>query len=98
MDSPILIKNKFNNGYLTFERIGIENVRSGKSNLFVINDRNRPGQEANRRRRHIPHSRQDKQLIILNLRHCNSFRRLIRRQENLADAMAICPPRLRGLE
>lgn len=36
MDSPILIRNKFNNGYLTFERIGIEDMRSGKS-TFCFN-------------------------------------------------------------
>lgn len=30
MDSPILIRNKFNNGYLTFEKIGIDDVRSTK--------------------------------------------------------------------
>ena len=35
MDSPILIKNKFNNGFLTFERIGISNIHSGKSIFFV---------------------------------------------------------------
>lgn len=34
MDSPILIKNKFNNGFLTFERIGIEDKKSNKSNLI----------------------------------------------------------------
>jgi len=33
MDSPILIRNKFNNGYLTFEKIGIENFKTGKSTL-----------------------------------------------------------------
>lgn len=30
MDSPILIRNKFNNGYLTFERIGVEGLKSSK--------------------------------------------------------------------
>jgi hypothetical protein len=28
VDSPILIRNKFNNGYLTFEKIGIEENKS----------------------------------------------------------------------
>lgn len=35
MDSPILIKNKFNNGFLTFEKIGIEANKSNKSNYLL---------------------------------------------------------------